>query len=164
MPVIKEYRCNDHGDFESTFPICPTCKKISKRVFLTAPHIGSVKQQNVNRILEDVLPSQNLTNYTNATGYPKPTFSNIYTNQDGLRAGWGMESLKALGVPQDVPLTKVDVNTGQRSPVDLATVAANLPKVVTAEAGAQVGIGSRVAKGNSVLSALTQVERRYDGK
>ena len=162
--IIKEFRCDTHGDFESTLPICPTCKKISKRVFLTPPNIGSVKEQNVNRVLDDVLPSQNLTNYSNATGYPKPVFSNVYTNQSGLSAGWGLGSLKDLGVRMDQPLQKMDVNTGQRVPVDLASIEANMPKAVSAEVGAQVGSGARVSKGESVLRSLTQVERRYTGE
>jgi hypothetical protein len=142
-------------------PLCPTCKRVAKRVFLTPPNIGSVKQSNINRILDDVLPSQNLANYTNATGYPKPTFTGIYQNNSGNVAGWGLDSLPKLlpGVNKDTPLSKFDVNNGVREQVSLPEIAASLPKAVTAVNGVQVGTGRRAG----ALSELTVVEKRWKG-
>lgn len=156
--ITKEFRCPDgHGDFESGLPVCPVCKKMSKRVFLTPPNIGSVKQANINRILDDVLPAQNLANYTNATGYPKPTFKGIYQNESGYVSGWGLDSLPKLipGVNKDVPLSRFDISTGTREQVSLPQIAASLPKAVSAVNGAPVN------KGRQVLSQRTVVEKRW---
>ena len=155
--IIKEWRCCT--DFESAIPICPVCKKIAKRVFLTPPRIGSVKEQNVNRILDDVLPAQNLANYSNATGYPKPHFSGIYQNDSGMRAGFGLNNLQNLipDMPKDAPLMRMNVNTGAREVVNVESWAANLPKAVSAVNGSQIGVQ------RSGLGGRTEIAGRYKG-
>ena len=159
--IVKEWRCATDGDFESELPICPKCRKLAKRVFLTPFNIGSVKEQNINRVLDDVLPSQNLSNYTNATGHPKPTFSNIYQNDSGMAAGWGIESMYNLpGVqrmPKEATLARMNPETGAREQIDVAAWANGLPKSVSAVSGSQVGRGG-------MLKARTAIERRYEGK
>ena len=156
MAITKEFRCDAHGDFESGFPLCPVCKKVSRRVFLTPPGIGSVRAQNINRVLDDVLPSQNLSNYTNATGYPKPTFNSIYTNDSGYSAGWGLDSMKDLLGSKDLPLTRMNPDTGAKETVDVHQWANALPKAVSAVNGQPVGRGG-------MLKSRTAIERRYTG-
>src|SRR5579863_3154585 len=150
--VIKEFRCPDCGDFESNLPICPRCKKKgAKRVFLTPPNIGSTMFNNINRALDDMLPSQHLSNYSNATGYPKPTFGNVFQNSSGFSAGWAdpgnvaksMEEmnryLPAGAAPMSPQSTKLDVETGKVAHVDMSAIAQSLPRGVGADAGAKVG-------------------------
>jgi hypothetical protein len=158
--VIKEFRCPDgHGDFEGVLPICPKCKKLSKRVFLTPPNIGSTQFGNINRALNEVLPSQNLSNYSNATGYPKPSFGGIYQNSSGMIAGFGVENLHRLlpEVPKDAPLTRMDIHTGRREEVNVAAWANKLPKGVSAVNGSQIGMGKQA------LASRTIIEKTYKG-
>jgi hypothetical protein len=158
VAVTKEFRCPDHGDFEHVLPLCPVCKKISRRVFLTPPRIGSVRQQNINRALDDVLPAQNISNYTNATGYPKPTFNGVYQNSSGMMAGWGPDSLSKMipGITRETPLSRLDLATGTRTNVDLSSFAAQLPKSISVTNGAKIG-GAKMLRDRAVI------EKRYRG-
>jgi hypothetical protein len=173
MAVIKEFRCPDgHGDFESTLPLCPKCRKLSTRVFLTPPNIGTTGYNNINRILDDTLPRQNLSNYTNATGYPRPTFSNIYQNDSGFSAGWADPSniessfaelnryLPRGANPIGTTGQKMD-ESGRTSTIDITALAASLPKGVSAKNDVAVGKG---VAARSALAKMTEVAGRYNGK
>jgi hypothetical protein len=163
--VLKEWRCETHGDFEDSLPLCPRCKRIAKRVFLTPPNIGSVKQQNITRALDHILPSQNLANYSNATGYPKPTFDGVYQNSSGMVAGFGLQNLPRLlpSVPRDAPLGRVDPLTGRREEVNLAAWADKLPKAVSAVNGEKIGQAGYLRDKRTFIEPVGPEKGRYTG-
>jgi hypothetical protein len=172
--VIKEFRCDTHGDFESGLPICPVCKRKAKRVFLTAPNIGSTKFGNINRALDDILPSQHLSNYSNATGYPRPSFSNVFQNSSGFSAGWADPTnversmaelnryLPAGAAPMSPVSTKLDVETGRVAHVDISQIAKALPRGIGAETGAKVGI-KNVLKQKANIVEVGPEKGRHNG-
>lgn len=163
--VIKEWRCDCGREFESDLPLCPQCKRVAKRVFLSAPRIGSTAFGNINRALDTVLPSQHLVNYSNATGYPKPEFGGIYQNSSGMVAGFGLENLHKLlpSVPREAPLGRVDLATGRREQVDVAAWANTLPKGVSAVNGEKIGVGGYLREKRTFIEPVGPEKGRYTG-
>lgn len=169
--VIKEWRCSGcELDFESVLPLCPECKRTKptvRRAFRTAPKIASTAFNNINDALSDVLPSQHLSNYSNATGYPKPTFDGIYQNDSGMVAGFGINNLSRLipDVPKGQPLARMDLETGQRQTVDVESWAAKLPQAISVPNGAQVGVARNPAGlgGKTIIQEVGAEKGRYKG-
>jgi hypothetical protein len=162
---MKSWTCIDHGEFQSPISVCPTCNKRAKRNGLkeiidsgTAPTVTRASFKKTNELLDTTLRNQNLTNYTNATGVPKATFSNEFHHDSGLTTGYGKEFLQKIsgGAPMaalDVErISEWDRNTGEAphlAPVDLNKYD-NL--VATVEAGGRIGSSGHIRERTNVVA------------
>lgn len=70
MPVLKEYRCAVHGDFESakSDPLCPEGCDTVDRIFLTPPGFRSERTSNIDRTVRGLAKSHGMTDISNAGG------------------------------------------------------------------------------------------------
>ena len=69
MPVVKEYRCLAHGNFEGVEPRCPFgCETAVERTFLTAPGAISGKTKGTDATLERLARRFGFTDMSNRNG------------------------------------------------------------------------------------------------
>src|SRR5437016_7570872 len=95
MGVIREFECEAHGYFESTHPICWAlgCDSAHvKRVFLTAPSVGSPELKRFHEGLKRSADLMGITNFRSA----REGESSFGNSGKGLL--WGDEIKKVLGV------------------------------------------------------------------
>jgi hypothetical protein len=98
MAVIKEWECLDHGFFESTHPICWAlgCESQRvRRVFNTAPSIGSPELKRFHAGLKKSADMMGITNFRSAREGEA-----AYGNS-GKGLLWGDDVQKVLGVNMD---------------------------------------------------------------
>lgn len=168
--VNKEWSCPKCGEFEAALmvSICPTCHSRVKRVFLTAPTITRATYQRTNKLMDDTLRAQNLTNYSNATGYGnagKATFSNEFQHESGLVAGYGMDFLRR--VTNGGQLRRLDEGLVQRGvqgdeaykPVDVARLYPENLAAVT-QAGAKINSKSHLSPRTNIEAHDPQEYRK----
>jgi hypothetical protein len=92
--IVKEFKCNEHGDFESGIGICPECGEIARRVFNSPVGINSGKAKRIDMVIEGEFARRNISNYTNAGSAPKVNYGSGEYN--GIRAGWGKQQLSQI--------------------------------------------------------------------
>lgn len=71
MAVLKEWMCMAHGSFDSLWPKCPKgCagETMVRRVFLTAPGLGSGRTKNIDRTLTGLASEYGLSDINNRGG------------------------------------------------------------------------------------------------
>lgn len=66
MPVLKEYRCGGHGDFEGYEPRCPKGCTSVQQVFLTPVGTRSDKTKQADRNLKQIALDFGLSNMASA--------------------------------------------------------------------------------------------------
>lgn len=94
--IIKEWRCKQHGDFESSHPICPAlgCRsKQVERVFLTAPGVKSEFVTRHEAGVKKLAAAYGQTDFRTA----KPGESSK-KHDLGQKLLWGNEVQKTLGM------------------------------------------------------------------
>src|ERR1700678_378924 len=97
MGVMKEWRCFDHGEFDSTHPICPASGCDSRAVlreFRTAPTIGSRMVRQHHEGLKRSREMYKISNFRTARA--GEAAHGGQTDTQG-RVLWGDESRKVLG-------------------------------------------------------------------
>jgi hypothetical protein len=68
MAILKEFRCESHGDFESKFAVCPHgCLEV-ERVILTAPATVSRRTKNIDSTLNGIAKDNKLSDISNKNG------------------------------------------------------------------------------------------------
>jgi hypothetical protein len=68
MAVLKEYRCEKHGIFESRFPVCPKgCVEV-ERIFTQAPGLVSKRTRNIDATLQGIAKDHKLSDLSNKNG------------------------------------------------------------------------------------------------
>ncbi len=68
-PVVKEFRCAAHGDFEAKEPKCPWgCKGTVDRVFLTPAAFRSNRTSRIDQRVEGLAAAHGLTDISNRGG------------------------------------------------------------------------------------------------
>jgi hypothetical protein len=89
--VLKEYDCPNCGAFHALIPICTRCGKTAKRAgmkeILTSgrpPGYASGVARRTDKILEQEFADRGITNFTNAGGVSRPTFSDRGSMPAGL--------------------------------------------------------------------------------
>lgn len=99
-PVVKEWRCNAHGDFEGTEPTCPYgCEGTVQRVFLTPAAFRSNRTTRIDHRLENLAKAHGMTDISNRGGQAaKRMSSKMEREQKQMRelikerygeTGWG---------------------------------------------------------------------------
>jgi hypothetical protein len=113
--IIKEYKCETDGDFESGVPICPKCGEIAKRTFKTAVGLSFGKAKRIDMVIEGEFARRGISNYTNAYGAPKVDYGD--NNYGGISAGWGKQQLNAIQnqYAPSQPLAPPSLPTGSNS-------------------------------------------------
>jgi hypothetical protein len=133
MGVIKEWRCERCGrDFEGALSICPSCGKIAKRAFRTAPGYQSGLAKRCDRTLQYELSRRGITNFKNTGSRPSVTFQNEVSPGTHLYAESGQPVMATWGTQVPEQYTQA---TGLPAPV----VPQINAKPVTVPAGAKVG-------------------------
>ena len=94
MAIIKEFKCREHGNFESGIAICPRCGKIAQRVFITPVGLSFGKARRIDAVIEGEFERRGISNYTNAGGTPKVNYGSGTYN--GVTAGWGKQQLTSI--------------------------------------------------------------------
>ena len=94
--IIKEFECQDHGYFESTHPICFAlgCESQHvRRVFLTAPSIGSTELKRFHEGLKKSADLMGIGDFRTARAG-----ETAYGGSAGKGMLWGDDIKKVLGV------------------------------------------------------------------
>ena len=162
---MKSWTCSDHGEFSAPISICPVCKKRSKRNGLkeiidsgTPPSQTRASFKKTNELMDTTLRAQNMTNYSNATGYGnagKATFANEYQHDSGLMVGYGMDFLqKYMGGSQLAQVDLEAVRQGKQgpeayNPVDVKKLA---DWTATVPAGSTIGSASHIRERTNVIA------------
>ena len=107
MAVIKEWACLEHGEFDSTHPICPASgcdSRAVKQEFRTAPTIrsGMMKRfdQGIRRS-SDLMGGKNFRSAKSG----EAAYGGDAGKENGMQVLWGDDSRKVLG-QSFVQLTK----------------------------------------------------------
>lgn len=89
MPVLRDYRCLAHGNFESkaAAPLCPHGCTTVEPVWLTPPsvHTGG-RTRNIDRTLENLANDYGLSDLSNRSG--SVAGSRSRSQPQGLQAGF----------------------------------------------------------------------------
>jgi hypothetical protein len=99
MSVLKEWRCIEHGEFESSHPICPASGCESKgvaREFRTAPTIGSSFRKRFDAGIRRTSEMMGGANFRTARA-GDTAFGGDVGREKGLNLLWGNESQRVLG-------------------------------------------------------------------
>ena len=99
MAVLKEWRCADHGEFDSTHPICPYSGCDSSfvlRELRTAPTIGSRMVKQHHEGLKRSSDMMKINNFRTARE-GEAAFGGEAAKKAGMQVLWGDESRKVLG-------------------------------------------------------------------
>jgi hypothetical protein len=94
--IIKEFRCEKHGDFESSHAICPAlgCRSEKvERVFLTAPNIKSEFVTRHEQGIKKLAASYGQSDFKTAREGESSMKSPV-----GSRLLWGNDVQKTLGM------------------------------------------------------------------
>ena len=80
--ILKPFDCPTCGSFEALIPICTRCGKTAKRAGMKEilasgrpPGYSSGSAKRTDKILSDEFERRGITNFTNAGGVSRPTFS-----------------------------------------------------------------------------------------
>ncbi len=91
-PVVKEFRCAAHGDFDGTEPKCPYgCEGTVQRVFLTPAAFRSNRTTRIDARLEGLAKSHGMTDISNRGGQAAKRMSSKMEQQQKMAA----EAIKA---------------------------------------------------------------------
>jgi hypothetical protein len=134
MPVIKEYWCPAHGDFDGAEPTCPKgCSVGVERHFRTAPGLAFGVAKRTDHLLEGIAKEHGLSDMDNRGGRPARMLSQgdkMRAMQEAIAAkygstGWGsLADEKSGGAPATVQSM---VQPGA-TPVNTREILADVPK------------------------------------
>jgi hypothetical protein len=99
VAVIKEFSCIEHGEFESSHPICPNfgCNsKFVERVFLTAPGIGTAGRKRFDAGIRQSAEMMRISNFRSARG-GETSYGGDKGKELGMELLWGKETEKKMG-------------------------------------------------------------------
>ena len=99
MAVLKEWRCFDHGEFDSTHPICPYSGCDSSAVlreFRTAPTIGTRMVRQHHEGMKRTSDMMKINNFRTARE-GEAAYGGEAAKKAGMQVLWGDESKKVLG-------------------------------------------------------------------
>ena len=101
MAILKEWKCAQHGSFDSTHPICPNfgCDSAHvEREFRTPVSIGSAGTRRTDASLRKSAEMMGINNWKSAREGESSFAGRSQQNDDvGSRVLWGDESRQVLG-------------------------------------------------------------------
>jgi hypothetical protein len=119
--ILKEWRCDSHGDFEAMLGICSCCGRKATRVFLSPPRIQTGMAKRVDRTLSREFERRGITNFSNSGGVNKftqgrrPDMTYASGNQAGVTAIWGSADLHKYGLnPAALTVNGAPISLEQR--------------------------------------------------
>jgi len=68
MAIIKEWRCKEHGEFESRFAVCPNGCVSVDRIHTRAPATVSRRTKNIDATLSGIASDYKLSDISNKNG------------------------------------------------------------------------------------------------
>lgn len=99
--ILKEWRCDKHGSFESSHAICPAMGCRSEKVereFLTPPHIGTQFVKRHEQGIKKLADAYGQTDFKTAREGESSKARSTPVGQELL---WGNDVQKKLGVGMD---------------------------------------------------------------
>lgn len=145
MAVLKEWRCAEHGDFESTHPLCPNfgCESVNvERVFLTPVGTRSDSTKRFDAGIRKSAEMMGISNFKSAKAGDTSFAGRAQENEVlGTKVLWGDEVAK--------PVAQGGLGQGFAQ----LTAAAQAPFVATRADGSQVSLTSN----NAMAEAATEL-------
>lgn len=99
MAVVKEWTCLEHGEFDSTHPICPNFRcesKFVKQEFRTPVSIGTQFKKRFDAGIRKSADMMHISNFRTARE-GEAAYGGDKAKELGMEVLWGDESKKKMG-------------------------------------------------------------------